>query len=413
VILLGVLFLITTVAGFSQLLAYRRMYRYVKEELRREGSTYRPKVAVIMPCKGLDPGFQTNAKKLFEQDYFESSEKKTANFEIVFSVASIDDPAYPVLSELIARYPNIKAQLVVAKKNSFRAQKINNQLTALKQISSATEVLVFVDSDMIARSNFISCLVAPLSDPNVGISTGYRFYIPLRGDWPSLLRSLWNRVTAWELANQKFAFAWGGAMAITKENFQKAGIEKVWDRAADDDLSMTTAVKKLGLKVRFVPQCLVASDGDASLKEIIEWTNRQLILTKVYYPALWRRAIVRAVVLGFWLIAVVACIYEGLIGGSGYYQLAGCLGLSLPIVELFFLIQAQKLWKQVLFHGAQGDHASEIDRAYDKSLWRSICALPLAHCILPWITLNSVLTNRISWRGITYELKGPNEIVVV
>src|SRR5262249_53858223 len=146
----------------------------VNEELRREGNSYRPKVAVIMPCKGLDPGFETNAKKLFEQEYFkptgtEFSEpgKRTPHFEIVFAVASTDDPAYPVLRKLIAEYPNAKAELVVAQANSSRAQKVNNQLTALKQISSDTEVLVFVDSDMIARPNFISCLVAPLSDQSV------------------------------------------------------------------------------------------------------------------------------------------------------------------------------------------------------------------------------------------------------
>ncbi len=40
-------------------------------------------------------------------------------------------------------------------------------------------------------------------------------------------------------------------MAITRANFSRARIEEVWDRAADDDLSMTTAVKKLDLKVAF------------------------------------------------------------------------------------------------------------------------------------------------------------------
>jgi cellulose synthase/poly-beta-1,6-N-acetylglucosamine synthase-like glycosyltransferase len=390
------------------------MYVYVHEQLRREKSDYRPKVAIILPCKGLDPGFQSNVKKLFEQEYFKSHSDQTANFEIVFAVSSREDPAYPVLNDLIAHYPNIPSRLVVAGVNAQRAQKINNQLHALKQISSDAEVLVFVDSDVIARQDFIDYLVAPLKDKQVGIATGYRFYIPFRGDWPSLLRSLWNRLTAWELASKNFAFAWGGAMAITRANFERARIQEAWDKAADDDLSMTTAVKKLCLKVFFVPQCLVASNGDASLAEVIEWTNRQLILTKVYYPALWRKAIFRASVLAFWLVTIIASLLAALVKHDQSYQLAGCIGLSLLLIEILFLAQAQGLWKKVLFERIDNQATqSNIDRAYDQSLWRSLWVLPLAHCLLPWITLNSLFTNRIRWRGITYELRSPSETVVL
>lgn len=413
-VLLITLSLITVVAALSQLMAYRRMYVYVDKELRRERQQFCPKVAVILPCKGLDPGFAENIKKLFEQEYFRSGGESAPNFEIVFAVASKEDPAYQVLLEAMSKYANVPSSMVVAGKNSQRAQKINNQLHALKQISSDVEVFVFVDSDVIARPDFISYLVAPLSDPSVGISTGYRFYIPFRGDWPSLIRALWNRLTAWELASKHFAFAWGGAMAITRANFEKAEIEQVWDKAADDDLSMTTAVKKLGLKVLFVPQCLVASNGDASLSEVMEWTNRQLVLTKVYYPALWRKAIARAGILAFWLVTIVASAYEGIVKHDEPFLAAMYIGLSLLLLEFFFLLQAQGLWKRVLFRQAGGDdkHA-HMDRAYDRSFWQSISVLPLAHFLLPWMTLNSLFTNRIRWRGVTYELKSPEETVVV
>jgi hypothetical protein len=55
----------------------------------------------------------------------------------------------------------------------------------------------------------------------------------------------------------------------------------------------------------------------------------------------------------------------------------------------------------------------KIDEAYDKTLWRFTIMLPLAHLLLPWLTLYSMLTNKISWRGVKYELKSPSEIVVV
>lgn len=412
--LIFILLFIALAAGISQLVQYRRMYRYVNAELAKKAPVYRPKIAVILPCKGIDPGFKNNVKKLLQQHYFANDNASAPNFEVVFAVAQESDPAYAVLSEVMSEHPEIKTKLIVAGLNSRRAQKINNQLAGLKHISNEAKVLVFVDSDVVARSDFFAHLVAPLSDKKVGITTGYRFYIPFRGDWPSLLRSMWNRLTAWELVNQKLSFAWGGAMAITLENFVKADIEKAWDSAADDDLSMTTAVKDMGLDVRFVPQCLVISNGDATLGEVVEWTNRQLILTKVYYPALWRKAMLRAFVLALWLVTVVGCFASAIVGGGEESIVAGLAGLLLWPIELFFLFQAQSMWKKVLNDSVVASaEQEEIDQAYDATLWRFTLALPLAHLLLPWLTLYSMLTNRITWRGVRYELKSPSEIVVV
>ncbi len=401
-------------AAVSQSVAYRRMYTYVNSELLRPSSLYRPKVAVILPCKGLDYGFKENIEKLFRQTYKDLYKNSVSNFEIIFSVASKDDPAYPFICEAIAEHPHVTSKIVVAGIDGKRAQKINNQLCALKQISTDVEVLVFVDSDVIANQDFLCHLVAPLEDKKVGIATGYRFYIPLKGDYPSLLRALWNRLSAWELANKNLSFAWGGAMAITCANFAKANIAQVWDRAADDDLSMTTAIKALGLIVHFVPQCLVASNGDAHLGEVVEWMNRQLILTKVYYPALWRKAILRATILATWLITILICAYHVFINGNQHDQPAFLAGLSLLPVELWFLFQSQPLWKKVLVQQTNSQNeSSDLNRAYDQSIWRFVYAMPLAHLLLPWLTLSSLLTNRIRWRGVTYELRSISETLIV
>lgn len=412
-ILVTLLCLITLVALVVQTKAFNQLFAYVEKELKEEPADYLPQISVILPCKGLDPGFRDNLKKLLEQDYVKDGK---AQFEVIFTVASEDDPAYKAIDEVRQSIDKVQTKLVVAGVNSQRGQKINNQLAALKMISPHSEAIVFVDSDVIARNNMLRYLVAPLNQPGVGATTGYRFYIPFKGDWPSVLRSMWNRVTAWEMANEKFAFAWGGAMAIRRDIFEKARVAESWDRAADDDLSLTTSVKALGLKVRFVPQCLVASHGDGSLEEIVEWTNRQLILTKVYYPQLWMRAIQRAILLSFWLIAVLFSTAAFALTGNTEWLLSLAAGLTLIPVELYFLVKAQGLWKRVLLANlpaTASQEEKELHSAFDKTLLRSIKAIPLAHLILPWMTLYSVLTNRIKWRGVLYELKSPTETVVV
>jgi len=285
---------VTVIATIAQVVSFRRLIAYVQAELNFVPGPYLPKVSVILPCKGLDPGFEGNVTKLLSQKYA-LDDQSPPNFEVIFAVAEKTDPAFSILSDICARPNRVATKLIVAGIDSRRAQKVNNQLAALQHIDEASQAIVFVDSDVIARDDFLRYLVAHLADPLVGCTTGYRFYIPFGNDWAPLIRSLWNRMTAWEMADPGYAFAWGGAMAITRENYEKAGIARCWERSADDDLALTTAVKDLGLQVRFVPQCLVASNGDGSFAEIVEWTNRQLILTKVYYPKLWRKAIYRAV----------------------------------------------------------------------------------------------------------------------
>ncbi len=422
--MLYLLAFITVAATIAQIVSFNRMFSYVQRELDFEPSPdYLPKVSVILPCKGLDRGFEENMVKLLDQRYIGSDGKP--GFEVVFAVAQESDPAYAVLKKVCQSQTKVDTKLVVAGINQARGQKINNQLRALQEISEDSEVLVFVDSDVIARHDFIQYLVAHLQDQSVGVTTGYRFYIPFKGDWPSLLRSLWNRMSAWELADPNYAFAWGGAMATRRETFAAAKVAEHWDRSADDDLSLTTAVKDIGLKVRFVPQCLVASDGDATIPEIVEWTNRQLILTKVYYPKLWRRAIRRAVILVVWLLALAGSIVTAALTGSTELIAASIAGLILLPIELLFLLKAQRLWYRVLSLSAKEEDFNGIDparrsseralmeHAYQSSLLRFSLVLPLAHIVLPWMTLYSVLTNRIRWRGINYELRSPSEVVII
>jgi len=421
--MLLLLSLITLAAAVAQLVSFNRMYAYVQNELKNPAHDYKPKASVILPCKGLDPGFEENILRLLRQNYKNAA--GVSQFEVVFAVAADTDPAYPVLQKICDQQSQVAAKVVVAGINPVRAQKINNQLCALQNIDPESEVLVFVDSDVIARDDFIQYLIAHLQDETVGVTTGYRFYIPFKGDWPSLLRGLWNRISAWELANPTYAFAWGGAMAVRRQVFKDAAVAQHWDKSADDDLSLTTAVKDIGLKVRFVPQCLVASHGDATIVEIVEWTNRQLILTKVYYPELWRRAIWRAVILTVWLLAVTVSATLAATTHSPEHLAATLAGLLIMPIEVFFLLKAQKLWHTVLsLQGPEkSDHVNaksptelekeRMQKAFDSSLWKFSLVLPLAHIVLPWMTLYSLLTNRIRWRGIVYELRSASEIVII
>ena len=377
-----------------QVLAFRRLVRYIRTQLRfKPNKSFVPYVSVILPCKGLDPGFEDNISRLLHQNY--------PAFEVIFAVADKQDPAYDVINRVISK--ETKTKLIVAGYNSHRAQKINNQLAALQHLDPRCEVLVFSDSDVIARENFLHNLIAPLEDKEIGVTTGYRFYLHRPGNLACLLRSLWNRMSAWEMADPKFAFAWGGAMAIQRTLFKDASVAVAWDQSADDDLSLTTAVRKLGKKVHFVPQCLVTTKNDDGWREVVEWMNRQLILTKVYFRPLWIKAIAKAAFMALWLLMLLAVIIVCCACANWYSVCLLVVMLTIIPIELYFLLVGRSLWAPLLSENAENR----------VGLLSLILAIPLGHLILPWLTLYSVTTNRIAWRGVSYELHGPNDVEVI
>ena len=64
-----------------------------------------PGVSIIRPLKGLDTNLYENLESTFLQDY--------PNYEILMSVADELDQALPVVRNLIAKYPNIDAKIVI------------------------------------------------------------------------------------------------------------------------------------------------------------------------------------------------------------------------------------------------------------------------------------------------------------
>lgn len=392
---IGYFFVFMTVVGIIiQVSTYIRLYKYMDEDLSRRPESYKPKASIILPCKGLDPDFKKNIERLFLQDY--------PDFQIIFAVAEEADPAYKPLYELCKKHPG-RADIVVAGFHPHRAQKINNQLHALELMHPDSEVIAFVDSDVIALNNFLTHLVAPLKDKSIGVTTGYRFYVSNNWDVPSIIRGFWNRMSSVELIDAKYAFAWGGAMAIRREVFEQAHMKEHWDHSCDDDMSLTKAIKSLGLKVYFVTKCTVTSEGRATIAEIMEWTNRQMILTKVYYPELWRRAIGRGFIMLLWTVFMFLTLYLAKTQNSQDMFTAFWIGISIFPLEIFLLMMSRNLWNRIL--GVEVSHMYE-------PLWLCCIAVPLAHIVLPLMTLNSVLTNKVQWRGVTYNLKSATELVI-
>jgi hypothetical protein len=383
--------------GVFSLLEGIQFRSFVRRSIRESaGGPFKPRTMIVAPCKGVHCGLEENVRALFALDY--------PNYEIVFTIAQSEDPSRPIIERLLNEYPAVRARIVVAGRSGRRGEKVNNLLAALQCASPETEAHVFVDLDARVAPDWLESLVAPLVDPRVGASTGYRWYVPDRGSFWSALLSAWNGSVATTLGDHGRNFAWGGSTAILRETFDRIGVRERWEGVVSDDYALTSAVEDAGLRVRFEPKCLVpSSEEDVTLRSLIEFTTRQVIITRVYRPAVW------------WTGLISHLLFNaGFFGGMAFVVIRASSGgvVVSPIVALavIYALGSIKGWLRIESAAeALSDKGPAIRR-----LWWMFCVLwPLVSMLFLYNFVRSAMTRRISWRGVSYEMKSSSETTVI
>jgi len=361
--------------------------RYVKAELAKPLANYTPFATVIVPCRGNEAGLEANLTSLFQQAYPE--------YEILFVTDNEKDPAVGVI-KLVSKKQTEKVArtILIAGPAAECGQKVHNLRAALAQIDQRSQVLVFVDSDVRPRENWLRSLVAPLADEGLGAASGYRWFIPVSGGFASHLRSVWNASIASALgANRKSNFCWGGSTAIRRETFARLDIRERWRGSVSDDFTMTRVLGEASLPIHFVPACLVASFGDCDLEGLLEFSNRQLKITRAYATHLWK-----PVLLGSALFCLV------FFGGILLVTLRALQGLSFAIplsllIVIFVLGAAKGFVRYRAVARAFGPESSE-----HRGLAAHLLLWPFASLLYLYNAVTAAFSRHITWRGITYKL---------
>ncbi len=394
---------IAWVAILSQLLLLFQTYRnhrYALQKYSRKRSWHTLRTLLIVPCKGLDPDFEENISSLFNQDY--------ENYVLWFVVADKSDPAYDELCTLKDQLsPSSKArdvQVWIAGQTRSCSQKIHNLLYCYERAGDDIDILAFADSDICVRSDWLNQLVWPLRQAKNGATSGYRWFIPEKRNLASLALSAVNAKVALLLGNTRFNQAWGGSMAIRVEVFRQLGLDQVWSRALSDDLSLSRAVKKAGLKIAFVPACLAASYESTTWRGLLEFGRRQFLITRINAPRTW------------WL-GLLSCLYSvlGVWGGVAIAVYAAAVGhKNLPVfaaVPVIFL--ASQLLQAILRQKMIG----KLLERYLPQMRTAMAADMLGFWIVPFLLLILIITSAfgrtIRWRGIRYKLLSPTETIVL
>jgi hypothetical protein len=142
------------------------------------------------------------------------------------------------------------------------------------------------------------------------------------------------------------------------------------------------------LKVVFVPECLIPSYGECTFRELLEFTTRQVIITRVYNTSLWR--------VGF--------------AGHLIFNVAfWTLPFSHPVLWLIvYGISATRAWIRY-----RAIRTALPALALSKGHWFYILSSPLVALLYLYNMVVSAFTTEIVWRQIHYKLVSPHETQVL
>ena len=369
-----------------QLLIIVRSFFYARRERNARRPDYTPKAAIIAPHYGWDADTAEHANGLLHQDY-------AGAYEVFFVTHekgdSGHDVSYPHLCEIAEPHPNIHVLLApnIVENNLPRSQKVQNLMTVIEKLPSDIEVIAFVDADVAIREDWLTLLVTPLQEPEIGTTVGGRFYFPQTWNLASLVESIWVNFQMSIQGDHPFTMVWGGSNAFRREMLEKSQILERWEQATIEDLNTTLAMRDVKHKIHFVPDCVaVTRTANRRWHQIVEFTNRQMIMT--LHMGLWKQ----------WLASLVVFLPKGLFVFGAIPFLFHRKEL-LPVIFILFLeALSYRLYAKNLPRWLQ--NMPKVQQTIGISSYVTSVGIFLAGLNAAY----AVFQRKITWGGVRYEI---------
>jgi cellulose synthase/poly-beta-1,6-N-acetylglucosamine synthase-like glycosyltransferase len=321
--------------------------------------SYKGKVLVIVPCRGLDITLSENLKSLREQNY--------KQYDLIAVVDDESDEAVPIIKRVGIRYMTSKG---FKSKGSGKVRAVG---AAIKRFGSYS-AYVIADSDITVRKNWLDELVAPLSQKSVGLSTTFPYFNPMNGGgfW-SYVKMVWGFVGIGLMESERTRFGWGGSLAFRKELLDAKSFA-AFSNSISDDIALTNIAKSKRLGLAYSPKARPIVNVSESFGSFFEWSNRQTALMM-----LGNRRLLKA--------------------GLAYYLISIVLFVSGVIFSIFY----SPIFLVFLLPFALG--AMDAYRNSDRKSGWIIAFYLFTLCVL---AVNLTLASRmdgITWRGRKYDLR--------
>ena len=237
-----------------------------------------PAVTVLKPLCGKEHELYECLRSFCDQEY--------PQFQIVFGVADGADPAVEAVSRLQGEFPKLDLKLVVDRRQHGSSRKVSNLMNMLPLAQH--DFLVVSDSDVRVPRDYLSKIVPPLLDPDVGIVTCPYRGAPRRGLW-SLLGSMF--INDWFIPSVRVAalygsraFAFGVTIALRRQVLAGIGGFAAIANQLADDYRLGELTRARGLRTVLSAVVVETSVDERSFGDLVHHELRWLRTIRTVRP---------------------------------------------------------------------------------------------------------------------------------
>jgi ceramide glucosyltransferase len=373
---------------------------------------FAPPVSILKPVKGLDPGMYESFASHCRQDY-------SADYEILFGVSSLDDPAVPAIERLKSEFPERSIRLILTPEKLGPNGKIGN--VAQLAPHARYEYLLVNDSDIRVSRRYLTRVMAEFGTPHNGKPVGlvtapYRGQThgtlgsKLRAPEPALSEAEGSDSGTWEGSDSRKRVqpTLGSkleALGIATDFFPGVLVALKLDGELRFGLGSTLAVTRTALDAigGFAPLASSLAD-DYELGHRIAQAGFAVALT---------REIVDTSVPAYTLAGFLAHQLRWARGirdsrRLGYLGLVFTFGLPWAIFNAIasgFALESLALLSLACLARVTVALAVGVGILGDRQVLRDLWLLPLRDLAALWVWVWSFAGNTVTWRGETFVLE--------
>jgi len=226
-------------------------------------------VSILKPLRGTDPEMYESLRSHCLQDYPE--------YEIIFGVSNPNDPVIPLVERLKAEFPKHAIRLIVCSENLGANTKVSNLAQMVRVARHG--YLIVNDSDIRVEPHYLRRVLAPLTDPKIGLVTClYRGVA--NSSLGSRLESLGIStdfcagVLVAQTIENGIRFGLGSTLAFRRGDLKAIGGFEAFVDYLADDYQLGSRIAALGLRVElsdvvvetFLPRYTLRGFADHQLR---------------------------------------------------------------------------------------------------------------------------------------------------
>ncbi|HWC58387.1 MAG TPA: glycosyltransferase [Verrucomicrobiae bacterium] len=368
----------------------------------RVGDTsFAPAVTLLKSLKGADAATEDCLRSWFVQDY-------RGEMQILFGVATADDPVCAVVKKLQQEFPNRDVRLEIVSTLIGTNAKIS-KLAELEKLAKH-DILVVSDADVRVPVDFLANAVVPLREGSVGlVNCFYRLANPstlaMRWEAIAINADFWSQVLQSQTL-KPLDFALGAVMLTRRALVAEIGGFKSLADCLADDYQLGNRIAKLGHRIVLSPIVVECWDPPMDARAVwrhqLRWARTIRVCQPVpYFFSILSNAGLWAII---WLFVGLTEIRftpvdwhfdNHLLYGTSHTRIPSALVAGGCFI-LFRILIAQNLQSRLMRPFASGDY-----------FW----LVPIKDLLQGAIWLCAFIGNTIEWRGQAYRLRRDGTLV--